>query len=256
MSFLPGSDRKQSELLVGKVLGDLSQEERFEVAIMLQDETFRKELEELERTAAAIQLAALTPEQELPESLRARLETETRRYRGIQATRNTPAWSWRESTAWVSCAAALLLCFGMWASSRSAGQPLRVSAALARTELLETANDVLQLDWAQGTTPFDKPVNGDVVWSNANQSGYMRFTGMPVNTPTLEQYQLWIIDPGRDDEPIDGGVFNISESGEIVIPIHAKLKVVSPQAFAITVEKSGGVVVSTQARLPLLAAVK
>ena len=83
----------------------------------------------------------------------------------------------------------------------------------------------------------------------------MRFVGMPVNDATAEQYQLWIIDPDRDEEPIDGGVFDIESSGEVVVPINAKLAVLNPAAFAITIEKPGGVVVSTQERLPLIAPV-
>ncbi|MFG0255098.1 MAG: anti-sigma factor domain-containing protein, partial [Rhodopirellula sp. JB053] len=118
------------------------------------------------------------------------------------------------------------------------------------------AADQIKIDWAPGTTPFDGAVDGDVVWSTAQQTGYMRFVGMPVNDPTQEQYQLWIIDPARDDEPIDGGVFDIASSGEVIVPIDAKLTVVDPAAFAITIEKPGGVVVSTQERLPLLAPVK
>ena len=78
---------------------------------------------------------------------------------------------------------------------------------------------------------------------------------MPPNDPSQEQYQLWIIDPERDAEPIDGGVFDVASSGEVVVPIQAKLKVLKPAAFAITIEKPGGVVVSTQERLPLLAQV-
>jgi anti-sigma-K factor RskA len=85
--------------------------------------------------------------------------------------------------------------------------------------------------------------------------GFMRLIGMPINDPLQEQYQLWIIDPLRDDEPVDGGVFDIAESGEVIVPIQAKLHVTKPAAFAITIEKPGGVVVSTQERLPLLAVV-
>ncbi len=83
----------------------------------------------------------------------------------------------------------------------------------------------------------------------------MHFHGLPKNDPGKEQYQLWIIDPTRDDEPIDGGVFDASGAADVVIPIQAKLAVGSPQAFAITIEKPGGVVVSKQDRLPLLASV-
>lgn len=71
----------------------------------------------------------------------------------------------------------------------------------------------------------------------------MRLTGLPVNTPTLTQYQLWIVDPARDPGRVDGGVFDVA-GGEVIVPIDAKLAVRSPAAFAITREKAGGVVVS------------
>jgi hypothetical protein len=48
----------------------------------------------------------------------------------------------------------------------------------------------------------------------------------------------------------------VTSDGETIVPIQAKLKVLKPAAFAITIEKPGGVVVSTQERLPLLAVVK
>ena len=93
------------------------------------------------------------------------------------------------------------------------------------------------------------------MWSTASQQGYMTLRGLPVNDATQEQYQLWIIDPSRDDKPVDGGVFDIASTGESIVPIQAKLRVDKPTVFAITVEKPGGVVVSDQKRLPLLAKV-
>ena len=56
--------------------------------------------------------------------------------------------------------------------------------------------------------------------------------------------------------PVDGGVFDVDSSGSVTIPIDAKLKVDSPYLFAITVEKPGGVVVSSRERLALVAPVK
>ncbi len=94
---------------------------------------------------------------------------------------------------------------------------------------------------------------GSIVWDTVSQMGFMRLNRLPVNDPSVQQYQLWIIDPERDDAPIDGGVFNIADSGETFIPIDARLKVLSPAGFAVTIEKPGGVVVSDQSRLPLLA---
>jgi hypothetical protein len=98
---------------------------------------------------------------------------------------------------------------------------------------------------------------GDVVWSSARQQGYMRFRGLAANDPTVAQYQLWIFDAERDEAyPVDGGVFDVpAAGGDVVVRIDTRLQVSRATAFAITVEKPGGVVVSSRKRLPLLAAV-
>jgi hypothetical protein len=98
---------------------------------------------------------------------------------------------------------------------------------------------------------------GDVVWSSARQQGYMRFRGLAANDPTMAQYQLWIFDADRDEAyPVDGGVFDVpAAGGDVVVRIDPRLQVSRATAFAITVEKPGGVVVSSRKRLPLLAAV-
>jgi anti-sigma-K factor RskA len=70
---------------------------------------------------------------------------------------------------------------------------------------------------------------------------------LPANDPAVSQYQLWIVDPARDEIPVDGGVFDVpAAGGPVVIPIHAKLRVTKPAAFVITLEKPGGVVRSKQ----------
>ena len=75
----------------------------------------------------------------------------------------------------------------------------------------------------------------------------MTLTDLPANNPTKNQYQLWIVDPARDEKPVDGGVFDIP-AGEktAVIPIRNPLAVSDPQLFVITLEQPGGVVVSEQ----------
>ena len=99
--------------------------------------------------------------------------------------------------------------------------------------------------WSPPDAPGFENVEGDVVWSNERQLGFMRLRGLPVNDPELRQYQLWIVDPRRDARPIDGGVFDIAGGkDEVIIPIDAKLDVNTPAAFAITLEQPGGVVVS------------
>lgn len=267
MSITNNDDSRWQELLAGNVLGDLSPEEQvvFEAASFSEED--ERSLVELEQTMANVQLAYQRPNEPMPSSLRAQIARDAEKYMSAQRDdsedrlvsladlQSSPkSLHRREVCAWLAFAAAALLAIGFWASGSSV--PADLSVAQLRSDLINTADDVIQVDWSAGKHPFPQQVQGDVVWSNDRQAGYMRFKQMPVNDPSVQQYQLWIIDPLRDDEPIDGGVFDVSSSGEVIVPIQAKLKVLKPAAFAITIEKPGGVVVSTQERLPLLAAVK
>lgn len=74
--------------------------------------------------------------------------------------------------------------------------------------------------------------------------------------PAQRQYQLWFFDRNQDEKtPVDGGVFDITSDGEVIIPIRAKLRVAEAYLFAVTIEKPGGEW-SSRERLPLLAMVK
>ena len=82
----------------------------------------------------------------------------------------------------------------------------------------------------------------------------MRFVGLPKNDPRVEQYQLWIFDPAQSEAtPVDGGVFDVDDRGEVIVRIDPKLKITGPTLFAVTIEKPGGVVVSDRSRLVLIA---
>ncbi|MEM6471972.1 MAG: anti-sigma factor, partial [Planctomycetota bacterium] len=164
--------------------------------------------------------------------------------------------SGREWFAWVVAIAATLLAIVLWqGGDTSVEQDAPISLVDRRSDLLSKTG-ITQVSWSPGKTELANEVTGDVVWDPSSQTGFMTFNGLPINDPTVEQYQLWIIDPERDDEPVDGGVFDITSAGESVVAINAKLNVIQPAAFAITIEKPGGVVVSTQERLPLLASVE
>ena len=119
-----------------------------------------------------------------------------------------------------------------------------IEPGAARIALLEQSSTEV-IEWGASDIPAYNRVTGDVVWNNEQQQGYLRLIGMPANDPNIAQYQLWIVDPARDANPIDGGVFDIPQGNdEIIIPINAKLNVLDPEAFAITREQPGGVVVS------------
>jgi hypothetical protein len=104
--------------------------------------------------------------------------------------------------------------------------------------------------------PGSAGMTGDVVWDPATQRGYMHFSGLAANDPAIHQYQIWIFDGSRDKRyPVDGGVFDVpANTNEVIIPIRAALMVRQPAAFAVTVEKPGGTVVSGREHIVALGA--
>jgi len=127
-----------------------------------------------------------------------------------------------------------------------------LSAAQKREQLIASAPDVIQTNWT--SAKGDKRVLGDVVWSSAQQRGYVRLRDLPVLDASKETYQLWIFDETRSEKtPVSGGIFNVSGAGEILIPINAQLRIIKPKQFAVTKEKAGGVVVTKPDRIVAIA---
>lgn len=140
----------------------------------------------------------------------------------------------------ILCVAALLmLAVFVWMDSGIARDGEVQSAAELRQSLINQGNAAVW-DWSGSGSV------GDIVWDGSAQRGTMRFVGLPVNDPSERQYQLWIFDSERDAAfPVDGGVFDIeARDGETVISISPKIVVHKAQAFVVTVEAPGGVVVS------------
>jgi hypothetical protein len=117
---------------------------------------------------------------------------------------------------------------------------------LERVLLQSTSNDLIKYPWYSKQSDFAM-TNGNIVWSNKRQKGFIKISGMPVNDPSKNQYQIWIIDPLKYKQPVDGGIFNINSTDQdIIIPINPKLPILNAKGFAITLEQPGGVVVSSQ----------
>jgi hypothetical protein len=143
---------------------------------------------------------------------------------------------------WIAAAAAIIIAIlAIVLSQPKAIDPSQLYAEMAQKP------GVTRTSWTIAS--------GEVVWDNEAQRGFMRFEGLAKNDPTVSQYQLWIFDAQRDEAtPVDGGVFD-AESGTIIVPIDAKIRVFEPVAFAVTVEKPGGVVVSKREKVVALAKV-
>ena len=112
--------------------------------------------------------------------------------------------------------------------------------------LIQDESDTQRLEFASASDPY-AGLSGEVIWNDEKQEGYMSLENLAVNDPTKTQYQLWIVDPERDELPVDGGVFDITQKdGTQIIPIRNALAINKPVAFVITLEQPGGVVKSKQ----------
>ncbi|NQX01812.1 anti-sigma factor [bacterium] len=240
-------------LSAGFALGDLSREEERELSL-LSEQLGIKPDQIFELLAASIEVDCLqTAAEPLPAGLAARLSRCAAEIAAAQpanvVTPRIPAWLKivrSPLTGWAAAAAvALVAALG----SQKGADP---SPQQAELRLRAEARDLVERKF-EGLGSF-KAAAGKVIWSDQLQQGYMTLSGIPVNNPAQAQYQLWIVDPKRDEAPVDGGVFDIPTDGSpVVIPISAKLALSHPQAFVITLEQPGGVVKSKQEKVVALA---
>ncbi|HEY6035022.1 MAG TPA: anti-sigma factor, partial [Kofleriaceae bacterium] len=188
-------------------------------------------------------------------------ELAQRRAAERQQAKTVPLQPQRRSVLpWLAAAACLAVAGGaVWWASTQKAEPttapvVATSPATERAALLANATDVAKITWTITQDPTSRSATGDVVWSPSAQRGYMRFVGLAPNDPSQFQYQLWIFDKTRDQAyPVDGGVFDVTSNGEVVVAINPKLHVNDLGMFAVTVEKPGGVVVSKRERIVVTA---
>lgn len=257
MTASPDRDDRLFQLLADEATEGLSGSQHYELE---QEINARPDVPrngfELAAAAVALAMAGGTP-QRLPHRMRARLLSDAacfvahhRRTAGESPTRVDSAPeslgkvrpAFRSGrAAWLAAAASMVLAVVGW---RRGMAPTQEAPVHWRYEqFVQRAPDIVQAPWEAKLDGY-RGVSGKVVWSDAEQAGYLVFTGLPANT-SHRQYQVWIVDPQRDPHPVDGGVFDAPPvQGPITIPMHARLPVRHPVVFAITLEKEGGVVVS------------
>lgn len=265
-------DEVMLDLLCKKAVYGLSEHEEKELADLERGSGNEDLSQSFELAAAAIGVAELDASEPMPANLRSRITADAERYfadRAPAAVAPVSAlvpergsiFNW---LGWaVAAAACLALALNIYYTRPQAtivqGGPStptpeqKLTPAQERQRLIETAPDIARGNWGAGNVKELTP-SGDVVWSDAKQAGYMRLSGLPVNDPNKETYQLWIFDETQDDKtPIDGGTFNVNAQGEVIVPINAKLQPRNTKMYAITIEKPGGVVVSKREKIVALA---
>jgi anti-sigma-K factor RskA len=258
------------DLLVKRSLEGLNDAETTELRSLI--EKFPQvDVAAFDRAVAAISVSHVPLAHAMPAQLYAEIEATGKRFvarraavtplrsvtadftrRAQKSSRSSPGRSKSSSAIpWLVAAASLAFAIVSWwpmPPSRSNADP-----GYGRGVLIESGAQVQQ--WTATGDPTSVAASGDVVWDEAAQQGYLRIVMLSPNDPDEYQYQLWIFDSARDDRfPVDGGVFDIpAGTGEVFVPISAKLPVRHAVMFAVTVEKPGGAVVSSRERIALVA---
>ena len=269
-------DEAMIDLLIKQVIEGLSPDEQRALGA-LEGTVAREYSQDFERAAAAITLAASGAALEPPpDALKSRLEQQAQAFFASgrpgelaaareAVPRRARTAPWTGTAGWYAAAACLLLALFAWlrtppplppvAQTPPATQapaapvvstpPRPPTAAEERAALLAQPGSI-KVQLAPTKDPAAAGVTGDVVWDPVTQQGFLRFVGLKPNDPRLQQYQAWIFDGGRDKRyPLDAGVFDVpADSSEVIVRLRAELPVHVAKAFAVTVEKPGGVVVS------------
>ncbi|MDQ6656047.1 MAG: anti-sigma factor [Verrucomicrobiota bacterium] len=207
----------------------LEGEERnaFEAELRANDE-LRAFLYDLRETAA--QCAHVAPLRQPPAELEGRIWNAIRGVAPAAAAERAkvfPNW-----VPWALAACLTLACVMLLADRTAAHKEL------ARLQSRDAAS---QLQIAMLASKLDSAPNAAavVLWDAAKQEGVLKVSNVPAAGGNRD-YQLWIVDPDYK-QPVDAGVFNVKGEGATEIRFQPKAKVRSANAFAVSLERKGGV---------------
>ncbi len=215
------------------VLGLLEGDEATTFAQRLEsDAELQALVDQLDATAA--HLAHTAPERPLPSELRGKVFAQVSSGK-ITALPRRSNW-----IPWAIAAGLALTCAYLLAERN--GFEKRISRLKQRDILSQIQIASL------GSKLDDAPdANAVVVWDQKKQRGILKVTKLPHNEEDKD-YQLWLVDP-RFKDPVDGGVFHVSNDGSLRVPFHPAEKVHDAEGFAISLERKGGV---TKAKGPIV----
>jgi len=167
----------------------------------------------------------------------------------------------RASIPWlVATLSAVLAVAGWWPRLMHPDSPAAMGTSFGQWRAASEREQMLANPLHVGHWPWageEGVGNGDVVWDNQQQKGFLRLKGFVANDPSRARYQLWIFDAARDDRyPVDGGMFDVPPGrAEVLIPVKPSVPVLRPVAFAVTVEGPRGAVVSEREKVVAFARV-
>lgn len=242
----------QIDLMVKKVTEGLTPAEA-RVLDSLDPAVRERFVRDLEQAAAALTVAGSAGLAPMPEHLRRRIEAEAPRSAVSAGPKTGPVRFSLSMAGWWAAAACLCIAVFTWVHTPTTPTAAQLTPEDERAAMLASGKPKIPVGATQD--PAAAGVTGDVVWDPATQRGFLRIVGLAHNDPAVNQYQIWLFDAEGDPRyPVSGGVFDIPANvNEVLVPIHAGIPVHNAKAFAVTVEKPGGVVVSARDRVVALA---
>jgi anti-sigma-K factor RskA len=184
---------------------------------------------ELREAAGSVALTA--PPRTPPPSLKQRIMREIAREtedRTVVPLRRTPV-SW---VPWAIAAGLAVFC-GLLAFDRV--QLERQLADIRATDpLMQTTFVTLA-----PSAPAPADAKATVAWQPGRQSGVIRISNLPAPQPGKD-YQLWAVDAEHKD-PISAGIVRVDKNGVAQIRFKPVEKAEHVKAFAISLEREGGV---------------
>ena len=178
---------------------------------------------------AAGDLALTAPSVLPPASLKERIMGE------IATKRVVPMPAGRASLGWIpwAIAAALAVFCGLLALDRA-----RLERQLAETRAVDPLMQTSFYTLAPAA-PALAEAKATVAWQPGRQSGVIRISNLPAPEPGKD-YQLWAVDAEHKD-PISAGVVRVDKNGVAQIRFKPVEKAEHVKAFAISLEREGGV---------------
>lgn len=147
----------------------------------------------------------------------------------------------KNKQAWTTAVAIFCLVGAGWLGMQGMGD---LSTPLVGRGSDELAYQRLRADtshiggnWLRTLNPAVQDVQGDLVWSNKEQAGVMRFINLPEPRKGF-RYHVWIYDSHRvNDQAVSGAILGKgSGRQELFVPLAAASPVVAPYKFVLTQE--------------------
>jgi anti-sigma-K factor RskA len=187
-------------------------------------------IRELREAAGDLALTAssLVPPPSLKQRIMGEIAMETKRVVPMP-TRQRAAFGW---IPWAIAAGLAVFC-GLLAVDR-----IRLERQLADTRAVDPLMQTTFFTLAP-SAPAPADAKATVAWQPGRQSGVIRISNLPAPQPGKD-YQLWAVDAEHKD-PISAGVVRVDKNGVAQIRFKPVEKAEHVKAFAISLEREGGV---------------